>query len=445
MNLQGDFDGLFLANILQLLCDDKKNGFLQVTSGDKESKVFFKDGAIIYATSSKKEYRLGAILRRNGLITEEQLGRCLDIARERKEAMGKVLVDTECITLDNLKKYSTQQVEDILYDMLLWKHGRFEYKDAQFSLERMVISQLSPMKLILEASRRIDEMSVLTDLISSENLVFKMSGKTQEEEIKLNANEWRILSLVDGIRTVRELVDQSGYDEFAVYKILYSVISYGLVEKIEEISPAHEEKPEEVHLEQEEAKEEEVKKEEAPRESAKAEVAKEQGAKEDYSAIVTVFCDILHAVQKNLKTELGSGAAAIFEECKEALDPPFQRIFSKFHPDYPLNVNIQAFLHAMAGSLDPDRGRNLLIEGFIQYTAAALRTTANLLGNEPTGRIIKDIEKVVDYVDKYQPASGEKDKIVTGVRQAMKNLADELGGSKGKAGSGGFFARLMKH
>jgi len=67
----------------------------------------------------------------------------------------------------------------------------------------MIVTQLNPMKLILEASRRIDELSVLKEFIPSDNLVFQMSGKVQnKEEIKLNANEWRILSLVDGTRTL---------------------------------------------------------------------------------------------------------------------------------------------------------------------------------------------------------------------------------------------------
>ena len=127
--------------------------------------------------------------------------------------------------------------------MLLWKKGKFEYKDAKLNLQRMVVTQLNPMKLILEASRRVDEMSVLTEHITSDGLLFKISGKVEKKEgVKLNANEWRILSLIDGARTVRQVIDKSGYDEFAVYKILYSILSYGLIEKGEEIQLADEER-----------------------------------------------------------------------------------------------------------------------------------------------------------------------------------------------------------
>ncbi|MCK5324335.1 MAG: DUF4388 domain-containing protein, partial [Desulfobulbaceae bacterium] len=153
-------------------------------------------------------------------------------AREKKQALGKILLDKGYISLDELEKYNRKQVEEILYNMLLWKKGKFEYKDAKLNLQRIVVTQLNPMKLILEASRRVDEMSILTEQITSDGLLFKISGKVEKkEDVKLNDNERRILSLIDGSRTVRQVIDKSGYDEFAVYKILYSILSYGLIEK----------------------------------------------------------------------------------------------------------------------------------------------------------------------------------------------------------------------
>ncbi len=53
-----------------------------------------------------------------------------------------------------------------------------------------------------------------------------------KDEIKLNAKEWRILSLIDGTRPVQELINQSGYDEFAVYKILHKISSSKLIEEV---------------------------------------------------------------------------------------------------------------------------------------------------------------------------------------------------------------------
>ena len=98
-----------------------------------------------------------------------------------------------------------------------------------------MVTRLHTIEFILEASRRVDEASVLKKQIPSDKLIFKISGKVQDKEkITLDPNEWRIISLIDGIRIVRQLISESGYEEFAVYKTLYSLFSSGLIEKSKE-------------------------------------------------------------------------------------------------------------------------------------------------------------------------------------------------------------------
>jgi len=163
MNLQGDFEGLTLASVLQLLCNDQKTGVLTVTCENEKSRVFFEKGRIVYASASLKEARLGFLLRNDGIISAQQLQNCISFAKETKLHLGKVLVEKGYVSIETLKKYNTKQVETILYNLFFWKKGKFEYKDARLNLKGMIIIQLNPMKLILEASRRIDELSVLRE------------------------------------------------------------------------------------------------------------------------------------------------------------------------------------------------------------------------------------------------------------------------------------------
>lgn len=235
MSLQGDFNGVTLASILQLLCNDQKTGILVATRGKDKSKVYFHKGTIVYATAGVKTNRLGFLLRNDGIISDQQLQKCLAFAKAENLHLGKVLVDKGYISLETLKTYNTRQVETILYNLLFWEKCVFGYKDAKLNLKNMIVTQLNPIKLILEASRRINELSVLKKVIPSDQLVFKMSGKVKSNnEIKLDADEWRILSLVDGTRPVHRIILESGYDAIAVYKILYSVISSGLIEQKEQ-------------------------------------------------------------------------------------------------------------------------------------------------------------------------------------------------------------------
>ncbi len=410
MNLQGDFEGLFLTSILQLLCNDQKSGLLLVNSGSNECKVFFDEGTIVYASGSQKESRLGYILRRDGIISAEQLQKCLALAREQKLSLGKILVEKGHVSLNTLKKYNTKQVEEILYSLLLWKKGKFEYKDVKLNLEGMVITQLNPMKLILEASRRIDEMSVLNTVITSDKLVFRISGNVQnKEEIKLNANEWRILSLIDGNRTIREIITKSGYDEFAVYKIFFSLNSYGLIEQTEE-----------VHL------------------------SDKPGAK-DSSAVITVYNDILQSVGKNIEQELGDRTSSLFNEVKEDLEEKYADLLKYYHPSNHVNINIKAILDemgtAVSKGVEEDEIRDMLIEGFSAYTTLLLEKIAEILGMNPVQVILEEIENIIGYVKKYHSESREKNRIVNDITNIVNNIkAPQSDGGKKSRKSKGLFS-----
>jgi hypothetical protein len=387
MNLQGDFEGLTLASILQLLYNDQKTGVLTVRSDEEESKVSFEQGTIIYASASLEEARLGSLMRNDGIISAKQLQKCLALGRENKMHLGKILVDKGYISLDTFKKYNTKQAETILYNLLLWKKGKFEYKDAKLNLKGMIVTQLNPMKLILEASRRIDELSVLRECIPSDNLVFQMSGKVQsKEEIKLNANEWRILSLVDGTRSVRQIIKQSTYDEFAVYKIFFSMISSGLVEQKEEVQ------------------------------------LDDKIGEDDYSAILIVFNDIFQPIKKNIVDELGNRSYSLFEESKSSLKIEFKEVFKDYHPYNHKSSNLQAISSSLAKIDIVEDSKDFLISGFADYSFQVLKKVGEILGSNPLNKILNEIEKVLGYVKKYQAGSKEKNKIVNDMKNVVESI-----------------------
>ena len=408
MNLQGDFEGLTLASVLQLLCNEQKTGVLTVTCESEKSRVFFEKGTIIYATASLKEARLGFLLRNDGIISAQQLQESIAFAKESRLYLGKVLVDKGHLPIDTLKKYNTKQVETILYNLFFWKKGRFEYQDARLNLNGMIVIQLNPMKLILEASRRIDELSVLREQIPSEQIIFKISGKVQSnEEIKLNANEWRVLSLIDGTRTVKQLISESGYNEFAVYKILFSVISSGLIEQKEETQPPSKEKT------------------------------------KDYSEILIVFNDIFQAIKKNIVDEIGNRANSLFEESKSDLVMELKKVFKAYHPNHDKITNFQAIEAVLEEMSHIENLNEFLIAGFTKYCGLVLQKSGELLGAQPLERILKDIEKVLDYVTTYQTSSSDKDKIDNDMRHLVEvmrsNYKIEKKTKKQKKGIFSFF------
>lgn len=157
MSLQGNLETLHIASILQLLSQERKTGILRVSSGQNNVQIFIKNGIIFYAMSSEKEFRLGHLLKAKGILSDEQLRECLQSAEEKKQQLGKFLVENGHISIDTLKNVLHYQAKEILYNLFLWETGDFEYKDVPLSVEGKLFVPLNTIEIVLEASRRIDD------------------------------------------------------------------------------------------------------------------------------------------------------------------------------------------------------------------------------------------------------------------------------------------------
>jgi hypothetical protein len=411
MSLKGNLETFFLNSILQLLCDDQKSGVLQVKNHQKEVKIYFQDGEIVYATGNQRESRLGYHLQSKGAISRKKLHECLEAGQKQKKALGKVLVEKGYITAENLGKIIRDQIEEIIFDLFIWGKGDFEYKDANLNLQGMVITRLNVVKLLLEASRRIDEMSILRKNIPNDKVIFTTAEQVKDNtEIKLNANEWKALRLIDGTRSVRQFIEESGFDEFMGYKILYSLLSSGLIENGPNQAPA-----------------------------------KEARVEHDYSVVITIYSDILQTIGRSLEGEVGKQMFQVFEQCKPVLSAQFSELFKAYNPNNPTATNIHFISQQLKAIDDYEEGRNILIKGFNTFIENILNNIPSILGNQFTETIVHEIDKLLDYVDTYQASSSEKNYIINEVQKIILSAtASPEAKGDGKSKSGGLFSRIRK-
>ena len=239
MSLTGNLETFYLSTILQLLHNDQKTGVLRVINNDEEIKVYIQEGAIIHATRSQEKNRLGDLLVKHGIITDKQMKECLKHSQEKKLPLGKIVVEKGYATAQSLKQIIFKQAENAIYDLFLWKNGKFEYQDTSFNTQGLVIKKINIMSLILEAARRIDEISILKKQIPDEGMIFKQTDNVRNDQaVKLSPDEWSVLALIDGKTNVRKIFQASVLDQFSVYKILNSLISANYIKASDELSPS---------------------------------------------------------------------------------------------------------------------------------------------------------------------------------------------------------------
>ena len=384
MSLSGKLSTFPINSILQLMSEEQKTGVLRVTREALEAKVYFKDGSVIYATGLRKENRLGSLLVNNNVITEAQLNESLAAAKAQKKGLGKVLVERNFVSESTLVEYINRQTEDIIYGLLFWDSGEFHYKDANLNLSGLVTARLNVVKLLLESSRRIDELAFLRQHIPNDQCLFKISRKNQDQsEIKLSSSEWKLLQLLDGVRTVEQLMDLTGLDTLTVYKSLHSMLAAGLIEHCEE------------------------------KRASTTEIV------EDYTVIVTVYNDILQAICRLLETEIGKQMFTIFDECKPVVLSQPKDLYRDFHPNNATATNIHVICQAMSAVKDYEAGRKILVESFNEFITNILNRIPDLLGGPLTEKLLREIEEILSYVDTYQSESVEKSSIILEIRAIL--------------------------
>jgi tetratricopeptide (TPR) repeat protein len=235
MAIEGSLADVSLADICQLLSLGRKTGCLTITDRSNFGYIYFKAGRVIYASVLNRPDRLGELLVKNGIIQRDDLSRAMEEqSREGKKRLGEILVGFGALTQEDLERWITVQIEEAVYHLFTWNQGSFHFNpDERPDEDQVFLVSLNADGLLMEGARRVDEWSIIERKIPSLDILFKVVRDPQEQEdVELSANQKKLLPLLDGTRTVTDLVRDSGLVEFETGKALYELIQAGFVQEV---------------------------------------------------------------------------------------------------------------------------------------------------------------------------------------------------------------------
>ncbi len=243
MALQGTLKDFSITEIVQLIGQQLKTGILKIRRGKDLVEIHFVDGMIVHVYSNYrgKKDLIGEILVNAQLITEEQLERVLKIQKDTLKYLGEILVELQLLTKDDVLKVISTQIYETIYDLFWWEDGQFNFDLKLVESYKKIPFALSTEQVLLNILRMVDEWSEIEKKISSPHLVFKRALGLEEKSVgglpsqkdlkeKLNSEQELIYNLVDGSRTVQEIIDRSLLGKFNASEILVELSGMGLIE-----------------------------------------------------------------------------------------------------------------------------------------------------------------------------------------------------------------------
>jgi len=205
MALTGDLKTFNFVDILQIIAKDRKSGILLVEWADITVAYYVKDGQIIFARPVDRVFRVYA------------------------ERDFDLLIEKLRISKDNLSK----TVERFLVDRLNLKDGVFSFTPGFVKYASNNYGIVFPIeKIIMMASRGLLQEEVERK-ISDEMLIFEPAENIQDiiKRAELTPEEQKVLSLVNGERTVFDIRKDSGLDNLTVDRALYGLLALGVIKR----------------------------------------------------------------------------------------------------------------------------------------------------------------------------------------------------------------------
>ncbi|HOP05856.1 MAG TPA: DUF4388 domain-containing protein [candidate division Zixibacteria bacterium] len=235
LDLQGRIERFTLPEIFQLIASGRKSGTLGIQKEDSIVMVYFREGEVIYGYGPRQTYHLGQLLKKRGIINDKQLDEAINVqARtENTKRLGEIMITRKLIDRADLESVVKSQVEELLYSLLSWETGSFKFYENQFPTDEEITVRLSVENVILEGLRRIDERNWLNETLPDMNHVYTISASQggRRRDVAMQADEWNIMALVDGRRTLEQVVKLSPVDRERSLKTLAQLKLAGLIVK----------------------------------------------------------------------------------------------------------------------------------------------------------------------------------------------------------------------
>ena len=156
--LAGDLKFFQPAELLQLLQLAQAGGRFEVERAGERVELFFEGGRLVAARTSGSAVRLGEVLVHRGLVVPEALDLVLSIQKDQPGArIGQMLVAAGAATPEQVADALREVVRRVVYGVLLWREGRFQFEPGAGPASDEVRLDLDLDRLILEGLRLADQ------------------------------------------------------------------------------------------------------------------------------------------------------------------------------------------------------------------------------------------------------------------------------------------------
>lgn len=234
MALEGTLESFSISEIFQLIATQGKTGVLEIDTGGNVAAIRFVEGQILDAFPGKAEpaFYIGGMLVRAGLLTENQLEYALSQQKKSLRKLGDILIRMGTIRTKDFQEMLSLQRREMAYSLLRLKKGSYKFTTCDVEHEEGVDVLMNVDSILMEGSRQIDEWPEILRKIPTDDRIYRRIAD-QVPRRDLTEEEMIVIGLLDGVNTVREVIDRSRLGEFSAWNAVASLYDEELISQLD--------------------------------------------------------------------------------------------------------------------------------------------------------------------------------------------------------------------
>ena len=235
MSLNGTFSTMALPELLQWLGNASKTGTLEVERNKVVKHIVLMDGCVIACSTDEKTELLGNFLLARGKISEEILRSALAEQESKRKHLGEILVEMGAVSREELGAVLTEKAEETIFSLFDWEDAIFRFNDSVIPTRAIFPVSLRMDDILLRGAHRLDEINRIRMVFPDPGYVLARTGKEPPDDLMRNRMGRTIFELINGERSIAEILLYSRSSEYAVYRLLFEMFRAGLVIVQEEV------------------------------------------------------------------------------------------------------------------------------------------------------------------------------------------------------------------
>ena len=235
MALKGRIEQLNYIEVLALVVAIKRRDITVLFKNDRNSiRLYIRDGKPLFGESGVATDDYLKWLVESGVVRSEDIA----VMKTDQLSILKYFADKGLANMELLTTFAYEQTREVIMDISSWTSGDFEVivEDHDFGS-----LQFNPAEISSDVESKVAKARMRAKVMSdksaiSDDMVFDINPQFSNSigEITLKPLQWRIISLVDGKKSLRYISRFLDAGEDEIKSSLSDLLSKGLVEIVGE-------------------------------------------------------------------------------------------------------------------------------------------------------------------------------------------------------------------